>query len=99
MNWSTKEIDKGNHPENKDIVFNFKYVGDKKIVKATGSCGCTHVEYTDNTVSGYVKPKKIDEIVPAIVQKREYNNEQNIVVTFNDSTTDVLKVKAKIVSV
>lgn len=97
--WNKTEIDKGVHPENKDISFSFEYLGDKTIISATGSCGCTHVEFKDKTVFGYVKPKKVDEVVPAIITKREYNNEQVITVLFSDGSTELLKVKAKIVPV
>lgn len=95
--WHPKEIDKGRHPDNQKIEFEFEYIGNKIPRVVSGSCGCTSVQLEGNKVKGTVEPKKVSDVVPAMVSKKEYAMEQHVTVFYTDNTHDVLKVKATII--
>ena len=95
--WNPKEIDKGRHPDTEKIEILFEYTGPKKIMTVSGSCDCTKIKLVDNRITGEVVPKKVSDVVPSMVTKKEYNSEHHITVFYTDHTHEVLKIKAIIV--
>lgn len=95
--WNPKEVDKGKHPDNKKIEFEFEYLGTLTIRSVNGSCNCTNVKFEGNKVTGTIVPKPVSEVVPSMVTKKQYDTEQHVTVWFSDNSIELLKIKALIV--
>jgi len=72
--------------------FNFIYTGDKKIVGATASCGCTKPVINDNTVNVKFIPVPKAEFIKA----EYYITNKFIDVLFDDNTVETLTIKGNV---
>lgn len=98
-NWEQTEI-KLNIEQLRDIVVQFKYVGEKPIKEIRKSCGCTGYKWVNtNTLeviveTGFVK----SHVHPKLYEQghKEYTKLVTLDVMYEDNTFDKLKVEATV---
>lgn len=87
--WRNKEINLGNIEPSTSHTVEFIYDGDKQIVKATASCGCTVPTITKNGIKVTYKADKLE-------MSTRINVTKTITVFYKDHSKDTLTIKGVI---